>query len=252
MDAPSSTAAEPWQAFFAHPAYVRFAGAILDPDRTAREVDALVRLLDLRPGSRVLDLGCGQGRIAVPLARKGCRVTGVDACAPLLRRARAAADAAGVTVELVAADMRQLRHEQHFDAVISIGTALGYVEDEAGDAVALRAAARSLVPGGRLLIDTENREPKLRLPERVWFDMAGVAVRCLRSYDHLSGRWAEEIWWDGREPGRAGYSVRLYTVAELRGLLEAAGLRVDGLWGGLGAGAYDPDAPRTVVRAVRA
>jgi SAM-dependent methyltransferase len=243
--------AEQWQAFFGHPDYVRFVGHILDEDRTRREVEAIVELLDLRPGSRVLDFGCGHGRIALPLARRGCSVTAVDGSAGLLERARAAAIAEGLHVEFVAADMRDFAAAERFDAVILVGTALGYVEDEAGDADALRAAARSLVPGGRLLLDTENREPKLRQQPRVWFDLDGVEVLCQRRYDHLAGRWAEEMRWGDRPDETSAYSLRLYTAAELRALLEHAGLRVDGLWGELGGASYHPDAPRTVLRGVR-
>jgi len=246
------TQQETWRAFFAHPAYVQFATQILDAERTAREVAALARELDLRPGSRVLDLGCGHGRIALPLARMGCAVTALDGSPALLDQAREAARAERLPIEFVAADMRDLDRAECFDAVISVGTALGYVEDEADDAAALQAAARALASGGRLVVDTENREPKLRQAQRVWFDSGGVVVRCLRTYDHLSGRWAEEIRWGDGEHERATYSVRLYSVAELRALFERCALRVDGLWGELGGGAYHADAPRTVILGVRA
>jgi SAM-dependent methyltransferase len=238
--------AERWQEFFSHPAYVRFASQILDGDRTAREVETATRLLALEPGARVLDLGCGYGRVSLPLARMGFAVTGLDASAPMLELARERAGEEGAVVDFVHGDMRELDAVEAFDAVLSLGTAIGYVESGDGDALA--AAARALVPGGRLLVDTENREPKLRMAPRVWFDMSGTTIRCERRYDHLSGRWHERMSWDG---DGAAYSLRLYTAVELREMLEAAGLSVHGLWGGLDESGFTADSARMVIRAVK-
>src|SRR6266545_5875683 len=74
----------------------------------AREVDFLMQELALGPGARVLDLCCGQGRHAVELARRGARVVGQDLSAHLLGAARETAKAAGVELELVQRDMREI------------------------------------------------------------------------------------------------------------------------------------------------
>jgi cyclopropane fatty-acyl-phospholipid synthase-like methyltransferase len=71
-------------------------------------VELTWRLLDLRPGMRVLDLACGHGALANRLAARGCQVTGLDSSAVFLDRARADAAAAGVSAEDVAGDMRQI------------------------------------------------------------------------------------------------------------------------------------------------
>jgi len=77
------------------------------------------RLLELRPGMSVLDLACGHGELANRLAARGCAVTGLDSSAVFLDRARADASAAGVSVDYVAGDMRQLSWTDHFDRVIN-------------------------------------------------------------------------------------------------------------------------------------
>lgn len=248
----ASPAAERWHRFFSHPAYVRFASVILDPERTAREVAAIRRLLSLERGSRVLDLGCGYGRIAVPLAQAGCQVTALDASEPMLELARERAEAEGVELELRHCDMRELDATEAFDAIVSVGTALGYVEARHGDATAIATAARALVPGGRLLIDTENREAKLRMAPRISFPMAGTTVWCDRSYDHLTGRWHERMsWGEGAHADEAEYSLRLYTAVELADMLDAAGVRVDGLWADFDEAPFATDAARMAVRGVK-
>ena len=105
------------------------------------------RLLDLRPGMSVLDLACGHGELANRLAARGCRVTGLDSSAVFLDRARAGAAAAGVSVEYVVGDMRQLPWTGgRFDRVINWSTAFGYFDDTANRAV-LDGIVRVLRPG---------------------------------------------------------------------------------------------------------
>lgn len=72
-------------------------------------------------GGRVLDIGVGQGRHAVTLAEKGCRVVGVDPSAVSIEQTRAAAAAAGVDVELHDASVFDLDVEGEFDAVLCFG-----------------------------------------------------------------------------------------------------------------------------------
>jgi SAM-dependent methyltransferase len=93
------------------------------------------RLLDLRPGMSVLDLACGHGEMAGQLAARGCEVTGLDSSAVFLDRARADAAVAGVSVEYVAGDMRELPWRSRFDRVVNWSTAFGYFDDAANRAV---------------------------------------------------------------------------------------------------------------------
>src|SRR5689334_1899405 len=73
--------------------------------RAADDIDQVLALSGTQP-RRVLDLCCGPGRHAIPLAQKGLEVTGVDFSSFLLDKARENARAADVTPEFVRADMR--------------------------------------------------------------------------------------------------------------------------------------------------
>src|SRR5687768_16290407 len=68
------------------------------PDLRRQELERTIAALALRPGMRVLDAGCGSGQWAIGMAADGCLVTGIDLAPEMLRRARANADEAGVSL----------------------------------------------------------------------------------------------------------------------------------------------------------
>lgn len=217
---------------------------MLDPPVTA-DADALFieRALHLAPGSRVLDLGCGQGRHAVALAVRGHEVTGLDLSGFLLGRAAALAASRGVSVRLVERDMRDLDGLGPFDACVSMHTAFGYFDD-AGDAAVLRGVARALRPGGRLLLDLDNPFPLVaRMPIATWRETDRQVTKERMVLDPLTSRRVTDRTRYPRTGGREevpSSSVRVYYPHEVRALLEPAGLRVEGIFGALGDEAYDP------------
>jgi ubiquinone/menaquinone biosynthesis C-methylase UbiE len=80
-----------------------------------------VARLDFRPGMKVLDVACGTGNTALPEARTGAEVTGLDLAANLIEQARANAQAAGLTAKFDVGDAEDLPYEDaSFDAVVTM------------------------------------------------------------------------------------------------------------------------------------
>ena len=153
----------PWYDGFFGADYLRIFSPVLPDERTAAEVNAVVERLGLPPEARLLDLCCGQGRHAGPLARLGYRVTGLDRSRRLLEEAAGLAAGQGQRVGLVEGDMRRLPFaDASFDAVLNLFNAFGYLEDDAQDELALHEVARVLRPGGRFLQELANREALVR------------------------------------------------------------------------------------------
>src|SRR5262249_48909922 len=98
----------------------------------------------------VLDLCCGPGRRAVPLARRGLRVTAVDRSRFLLDHARERARLADFSVEFVETDMREFRRPEAFDVMLSLFTSFGFFAVREEDLHVLRNVRASLKPGGRV------------------------------------------------------------------------------------------------------
>ncbi|MGE5290524.1 MAG: class I SAM-dependent methyltransferase [Micromonosporaceae bacterium] len=209
--------------------YLLFYAEPLDA-RADDEAELIWRLLELEAGMEVLDLACGHGRIANALAARGCRVTGLDATPLFLDLARRDAAARGLEVTYVEGDMRSLPWTGQFDHVINWFTAFGYFDD-AGNRRVLEEAARALKPGGRLMIETNNRDWVIRNFQPASVDeREGKLLIDRRRFDPLTGQMTTErmVVRDGHVR-RAPYFVRMLTFTELRGwLLDAGFSHVDG------------------------
>jgi SAM-dependent methyltransferase len=125
--------------------------------RTRPQWDAAIT--DLAAGyvgrrERILDAGCGYGRIAIPLAARGYQVTGLDLSEPLVRSARTEARAQGVRLPLAIGSMTRLPFsDESFDAVICLWSAFYEVLDPAGQVLTLGGMWRVLSKDGLALIE---------------------------------------------------------------------------------------------------
>jgi ubiquinone/menaquinone biosynthesis C-methylase UbiE len=184
----------------------------------------------LASGGPVVELAVGTGRIAVPVAKAGVTVIGVDQSTGMLEVARELADQEGVTarLDLRVGDMRQPPVDEQVPLVTIPFRSLLHMPDEADKLRVLQAAARLLVPGGRLV-----------------FDVFAPSAEDIAETD---GRWLE------REPGileradwdeatrtltlsvRSGEAAASFTLhwldaAEWQRLIAEAGLVVDAVYG---------------------
>lgn len=229
-----------WDVYFDE-LYLRMFETILGPERTAQEVAGVLTLLDLQPGARILDLCCGQGRHAVPLAQAGYRVTGLDRSAYLLRHAQQDAEQARAGVHWVQGDMRWLPWREQFDACLNLFTAFGYFDDEQDNQQVLHQVCSVLKPGGMFLMDMSNRDYYLlRLWPRAWRRQDEAIILEETDFDPITGRFTTTFTWlDSGRRESLTHSVRHYTVPELSAMLETAGLVLRAVYGDFDGSEFD-------------
>jgi cyclopropane fatty-acyl-phospholipid synthase-like methyltransferase len=197
---------------------------------TENEVAFLVKELALPPASRILDIGCGTGRHAIALARRGHRVTGLDLSSGMLAQAVKAANEAGAEVRWIHADATRFTTRTRFDAAICLCEGafglLGMKEDaEEHDRSIVRNAWRALKPGAPFLLTALNGLRKIRQ-----FTQADVDNG---AFDPLT--LVETISVDCETPrGRRTLKLRErgYLPQDLARLLQQVGFEVRHIWGG--------------------
>lgn len=204
---------------------------------TAKDVAGIVTLLDLAPGARVLDLACGHGRHAIPLAERGFAVTGFDLSEPALARARADATGRGVAVRWQQGDMRSLAFDGEFDAVINVFTAFGYFASPADDLETLRCVRQALLPGGCFLLETLHRDALLaRFQPRIEYTTSsGARVERDYTWDLARDVIEDRVRLTRPDGTQASYEsrVRMRSLHALLALLGEAGLEPSAWYGGL-------------------
>jgi SAM-dependent methyltransferase len=221
---------------------------------TPAQVEAIEKILHLRKGARILDVACGAGRHTIGLGERGYRVTGFDLSRPLLAEARKAARHAGVKATFVQGDMRRLRFANAFDAAISMFTSFGYFDRSDEDREVLRGIARALKPRGKFLMELFNRDSLVAsLPNQNWQARDdGTVVLEDASFDLLRGRFeTRQVIIDRKGTREFTASVRAYTLAELKEMLDTAGLFVHRVLGGLDLSPYSARSRRLVLYAVK-
>jgi SAM-dependent methyltransferase len=215
-----------WENFFEGVAVTMWLQA-LSPEHTQGEANRLARLLAAPAGAEILDVPCGAGRLALPLAERGYRLTGVDWSSECLDHARSRDVFDSVTWEQ--RDMRNLPWQERFDGAFCVGNSFGYLDDE-GNAAFLRSVRHALKPGGRFVLETPMVLENLlnHLQPRPWWKAGDVYLLVENQYDPASARLNIEYTFvsDGGVEVRRG-SHRTYSYRELVELLTAAGFAVE-------------------------
>jgi 2-polyprenyl-3-methyl-5-hydroxy-6-metoxy-1,4-benzoquinol methylase/GNAT superfamily N-acetyltransferase len=143
-------------------AYDRMAIGVAETGRhnwtihTTHELDWLVEALGLKPGQKILDIGCGLGRHAIGLAQRGFEVVGVDFSAASIEYAQSMAERAGVAVRFVHADCRKCALDEKFDAALCLYDVVGSFPLDDDNRRILKTIAAHVDPGIPIAVSVMN------------------------------------------------------------------------------------------------
>jgi len=215
----------------------------------ADQVPALLARIGLKQGA-VLDLGCGPGRHALPLARAGLEVTAMDTSEHLLDELRRRAGDEKLDIDIRCEDMRDFSDLGPFDAVFVMWTSFGYFEAESDHGRVLDNVVDSLGSGGVLVLDLLGLETLCRTLEPVHLtEHADGSLLIERPVlvDHNTRLENEWILVQGERADRAMFSHRVWSAGEIARLVESAGLELEAIDGDLDGTPYDFESERMYV-----
>jgi SAM-dependent methyltransferase len=212
----------------------------------------LVERLELAPGARTFDQCCGIGSLAIPLARRGFSVVGVDQAARYIERGRR--DAAGLPCELHTGDAFDFVPDGPVHGAFNWWTSFGYTGDDRENVRMLARAFDALVPGGRFALDTLGLPGVLRgfQPQVVTRKTTedGEIVLLRESTLDLPAGFMKKTWTYFLPNGRRvthESRVRLYMPHSLAELMRSVGFEDVTFHGGVRGEPLDLDARRCIV-----
>jgi cyclopropane fatty-acyl-phospholipid synthase-like methyltransferase len=197
---------------------------------TLEEVDFIIKELKLPKGSNILDVGCGTGRHAVELARRGFKVTGIDISKGMLAEAEKTARRVGVKVELIHVDATRFRSAKLFDAAICLcegafgllGSSDHPLRHDIAILHSINVALRDQAP---VIVTLANGSQMIRKynqaeVESGRFDLVTMTEVSTMEWDTADGKKSVVV----RERG--------YVPTEIFMIFGQAGFRVEHIWGG--------------------
>jgi len=246
--------------------WIQYGPIMFDQQRWAESADVAEKVCSiakLKPGSKILDAGCGPGRITTELALLNMDVTGIDIIQPFLDAAKESADDEGVSVNLVNADLRTFCPQsadskndyfEKFDLAVNLYTSFGYCDTIEEDVQILKSIFNSVRDGGFFILENLSREIAIKdFTEGEWFERAGKTVltdfSVVGAWEGLRSRW---ILIDNETGERIEHEFiqRLYSAIELKRIMIGIGFKSVEIYGDFDFSPYNQNA-RTMVIVAR-
>ncbi len=199
--------------------------------------------------TKILDAGCGLGRISVELALLGAQITGVDLIQPFLDAAADSAKSENVHIEWEQADLRSFDRPAAFDVAVNMYTSFGYCKTIEEDTLILRNIAHSLKPNGVFILEMIGREIAVRdFTAGEWFERGGYTVLTEffveGAWEGLRSRWM--LYQNDGLKSDHTFVQRLYSAVELKAMLLSVGFKTVEIYGDFDYSPYNEKA-RTMI-----
>lgn len=238
------------KSFFNSGFYEKYWGWELEKEDPAQIAESVLKLLDAESG-HILDWCGGWGRISLHFAKRGFKVSILDFTPEYLYRARESFKQNGLALDTIFADCRETPPHIQADYAVCLFNSLGFMDDKE-QVKALVSLNQALKPGARVVMDVMNLlflAPYIKRP----FEAKrpdGCISRQTNGFDFITNTMHSyfeiiDDWGNVRD--RKEFYQRLYTPADLKALLEAAGFKVDNIFGGFNKEKITFDTPKLVI-----
>ncbi|UCF09165.1 MAG: class I SAM-dependent methyltransferase [Thermoplasmata archaeon] len=212
-----------------------------------------------RYGEPVLELGCGTGRITIPLAEKGMAITGLDISGPMLSLARTKAEERSVEVDWLKGDIRGFHLNRTFNLVILPFSTIAHLHKMEDIEAFLSCVKEHLAPKGRFILDYFNprldfliRDPDERRKITEYPDPDGrgtVVITESSIYDPASQinsiKWYYKIGSENEVV--KNLDMRIFFPRELDAILRYNGFIIEEKYGNYDKTPFSSDSPNQIV-----
>lgn len=211
-------------------------------------------------GGAVLEIACGTGRITIPLARAGVRITGLDLEEGMLRQARAKAADEGLDIDWIQGDCRKFQLGRKFRLIFFPFNSIAHLHSLRSIEACFARVREHLADDGRFIVDIFNprldmliRDASERYPVAEYPDPDGagtVVVTENNTYD--AATQVNHIKWYYRIGNKtdervAELNMRIFFPQELDALLRAAGFKIEAKYGDFNASPFTSQSPKQIV-----
>jgi SAM-dependent methyltransferase len=213
-------------------------------------------------GGEVLELACGTGRITIPLAEAGVRITGLDLEEGMLRLARSKAAEKGVKVDWIRGDCRALDLGRRFDLIFLPFNSIAHLHAPESIQACFAGVREHLSDRGRFIVDIFNprldmltRDASERYPVAEYQDPDGrgtVLITENNVYDAATQvnhiKWYYRVG-DSPVERVADLNMRIFFPQELDALLRASGFDIEAKYGDFDESPFASGSPKQIIRA---
>lgn len=210
-----------------------------DEEEAERLAELIINNIQLKNGSRILDMACGSGRHSIAFAKRGYNVTAVDLSENLLKDARKNSSSAGVQIKFFLTDIREFDSAEKYDLALNLFTSIGYFDEDEENFAVIEKAYGLLNNGGFFILDYFNRDFLVNnlVPITV-LSINGVKITQSRS---IEGKRVVKNITIAKNGNVSKFyeSVRLYSFDELDEVLKKTGFRINKILGDFNGSSFD-------------
>jgi SAM-dependent methyltransferase len=197
-------------------------------DWTQKEVSFLVDVLQIGNGGSILDIPCGTGRLAMPLAKKGFQVTGVDISKEFIKGLAHRVKVENLSIQGIQGNILTLPLTGSFDGAYCMGNSFGYF-DYQGMNVFIQKVAACLKPGSRFVINSGMLAESIlpRIPPNKSFIIEDLTMHVENEYVVKDSYLVSHLTYTKTNfAEKHKFKHYVYTMGEIKRLLASAGLQI--------------------------
>ena len=201
-------------------------------DLSAEEAGFLIEMMGVEKGAAILDLPCGYGRLAIPLAGKGFEVTGIDISEQFLKGLNRKIKEEELSIRTICGNILKLDINGKYDGAYCMGNSFGYFDfDDMNRFV--KKVTDSLKPGARFIINSGMVAESIlpHFPPEKTYILGDLTMQIKNEYNVEDSYMVSHLSYSKNDDSENhSYKHYVYTIGEIKRILGSHGLSIIALY----------------------